>query len=104
MIVGARKRRREVGMRTRLSVVMYVAVGDLWAFTINDAHGAPISRSVATSATELGVPWAKLTASLHTLLDVRVAHAGSRLVRDDERWDVAVRLVGGADELPFRVS
>jgi hypothetical protein len=106
MIVGARRRRAEVGSRVKLHVVIYRTEQGTrhWAFTLTDDHQKVIARSSSTRLDDLGMKWELLVAALHLLLDVRIAEAGTRLVRDDERWDVAVRLVDGRDELPFRVS
>lgn len=102
-IVGARRRRAETGTRVKLNVVLYEPTRGQWAYTITDSHARPIARSVATSAHELGQPWSVIAAALAVVLDVQLAHAGSRVVRDDEQWDIAARIVGGSDELPFRV-
>lgn len=108
MIVAARRRRAEVGSRVKLSVVVYrIEQADhRWAFTLADVHGQAVARSSSTRLDDHGMTFDVLVAALHLLLDVQLVQPmnASRWVRDDERWDVAVRFVGGVDELPFRVS
>lgn len=111
MIVGARRRRAEVGMRVKLAVVLYPVVDsaadrELWAYTIMDAHQTPIARAARWRDDRIGREFDVMNSELALLLDVKLARDGSRLVRVDERWDVAVRSLsdGARDELPFRVS
>lgn len=90
-------------MRVRLHVVAY-QLEDGWAFTVTDTRHAPIVRS-ASHDDEIARTWGQMNRELSTLLDVQLTIEGaSRYVRLDQRWDVAVRVVGGSDELPFRVS
>lgn len=106
VIVGARRRRAEVGSRVKLNVVVYAVDLDqgLWAFTVCDARQTPIVRS-SSNSDEIGRTFTKMCSELDLLLDVQLVRVRNRLVRDDERWDVAVRsLTEPRDELPFRVS
>lgn len=106
MIVGARRRRAEVGSRVKLDVVIYAVNLDeqLWAFTVCTPQQTPIVRSAAHSD-EIGRPFGVMNAELGLLLGVKLTRQGSRLVRLDERWDVSVRsLTEPRDELPFDVS
>ena len=106
MIVGARRLRADYGVRVRINVVLYAVDFDQqrWGYTLCDARQRPIARS-APHAERKTETFEAAVEELALLLDVKIARLGTRLVRDDERWDVSVRsLTGERDELPFRVS
>lgn len=106
MIVGARRRRAEVGVCVKINVVLYALDFEQqrWGFTLCDARQRPIVRS-APHAERRTETFEAAVDELALLLDVRIVREGSRLLRDDERWDVSVRTPHvERDELPFRVS
>ena len=106
MIVGARRRRAEVGVRVRLQVILYRvdADADRWGFTITDRHHLPLVRSAVKPQGDERT-FTGVAAVLHELFDLRLSHAGTRIVRDDEQWHIAVRsLHGASDEIAFRVG
>lgn len=106
MIVGARRRRAETGSRVKLNVVLYPLdeATERWGYTITDAHQRPIARSAPHPERKTETLDAAID-ELALVLDLQLVREGSRLVREDERWDVAVRsLLSDRDELPFRVS
>lgn len=106
MNVGARRRRAEVGARVRLHVTLYELEDAVWAYAVSDMRHRVLVRAAEQGrGAHLGRAFAVMRDDLAKLLDVQLERTRhGRIVRTDERWDVAVHVVGERDEIPYRAS